>query len=71
MFDIVETQIVIIALPYGDVIMSIAWISITYIVMVSEMISRACVEIPVSVVIPGLPCIVFVVSGHHADAGQI
>ena len=67
---IVNDQIVIIMLPYVDVVLTIAWIGIPYIVIVGEVIHRPCVEIPVCVIVPWPPCVVCVVFGDGPEAGQ-
>jgi hypothetical protein len=69
--NIVTTQIVIITLPYCDVVLTVAWIGIPYVKMIREVECRACIEIRVSVIIPGPPLIVSLVSGDHPDAGGI
>ena len=70
-FNIITVQIAVIPLPYANVIIAVARISVPHIVVVGEMVRRACIEIPISVIVPRLPYIISVVSGDHLDARQI
>jgi hypothetical protein len=69
--DIVDAQIVIISPPYPNVVMTVAWIGVPYIIIVGEVVRRPSVEVPVSVIMPWPPHIISVVPGDHPGAGQI
>ena len=71
MYVVVKRQIIIEPKPYPNVVIVIVWICIPYIVVITEVVRRPCIEVPISIMVPWSPCIVSVVSGDHSDFGCI
>jgi hypothetical protein len=70
-FDVINAQIAVVPLSYVNVVAMVVRIRVPYVVIVREVVYRTCVEIPVSVIVPGSPRVIPVISGDHPDAGQM
>ena len=58
MSAVVTIQIVAMVLPYGTIIMTIAWIAVSQVEAVAVVIGRSYVEVRVRVIIPRSPRVV-------------
>jgi hypothetical protein len=70
-FYVVNAQIVVISLPYINIMMTVSRVGVFNVVIVGEMEYRPGIEIPVCVVIPGSPYIIPLIPCDHPDAGHI
>jgi hypothetical protein len=67
---VINPQIAVVMPSYINVVIAVAGIGISHIIIIAKVECGTCVEIPVSIVIPGFPIIFLVIVSNYPDTGQ-